>query len=128
MGQGIYSIKLNNTDKIYIGKTSNFKNRWNQHIALLNNNKHHCADLQNHFNSLNENKSIKFSVLEFCEPTHTKEKQHMKKIGSNKLFNTKKYGVKKTPIVDHDKNSQIINDVLAAYDFNFLSLVMNNLS
>lgn len=50
----IYKItnKLNN--KVYIGKTINFKRRIDKHKRLLNNKKHHNRHLQNAWNTLGE--------------------------------------------------------------------------
>jgi group I intron endonuclease len=63
---GVYKIinKVNN--KYYVGSTSNFKKRWNQHIKLLNRNKHKNDYLQNVWNKYGE-KSFEFIVVEYTD-------------------------------------------------------------
>ena len=63
---GVYKIinKINN--KYYVGSTSNFKKRWNQHIKLLNRNKHKNDYLQNVWNKYGE-KSFEFIVVEYTD-------------------------------------------------------------
>lgn len=63
---GVYKIinKINN--KYYVGSTSNFKKRWNQHIKLLNRNKHKNDYLQNAWNKYGKN-AFEFIVVEYTD-------------------------------------------------------------
>lgn len=62
--KGIYEIKNNITQKVYIGSTTTtFNKRFNQHLHLLRKNKHHCNYLQNAWNKYGEN-SFTFNILE----------------------------------------------------------------
>jgi group I intron endonuclease len=60
--QYVYKIinKINN--KFYIGRTQNLKERWNQHIERLRNNKHHCIHLQRAWNKCGE-ENFEFKLL-----------------------------------------------------------------
>jgi len=62
---GIYKITNVITGKVYIGSTTNFKNRWSSHICRLKNNTHHSIKLQNSVNKHNI-ENFKFEVLEEC--------------------------------------------------------------
>lgn len=66
----IYKIQSKINNKIYIGKTNNFKIRKWQHIHLLKKNDHHNKHLQNHFNKHIAIKSFEevfsFDIIETC--------------------------------------------------------------
>jgi len=51
---GIYTIRIKNSEKLYIGRTVSFAKRKSHHIWLLRLNKHHCKHLQNSFNKHEE--------------------------------------------------------------------------
>jgi group I intron endonuclease len=62
----IYQIRNIINDKIYIGSTNNLYRRWEEHIRLLNKNKHHSRRLQNSWNLYGE-KKFKFEIIENLE-------------------------------------------------------------
>lgn len=63
---GIYRIKHIKSNKDYIGSAVNLRTRWNNHIGVLRNNKHHNSYLQNAFNKYGED-SFRFEIIEFVE-------------------------------------------------------------
>lgn len=63
MNSGIYQIRNTVNDKIYIGSTNSFKERWNNHIKLLRKNRHDNDHLQNAWNLYGE-ENFKFEILE----------------------------------------------------------------
>jgi group I intron endonuclease len=62
---GIYQIRNIKNDKIYIGSTINFKNRFYQHIRELNKGIHHSAKLQKSWNIHSQDNFV-FEVLEIA--------------------------------------------------------------
>ncbi len=66
MNSGIYMIKNEETNKVYIGSTANFKTRFYEHRRSLRGNKHHSAYLQNSWNKRG-NKAFRFYKLEYIE-------------------------------------------------------------
>lgn len=74
MNSGIYQIKNNTTNKIYIGSTDNFERRKGQHFWHLQSNSHHSTHLQHSFNKYGE-KAFEFSILEECEPDMLLERE-----------------------------------------------------
>jgi len=63
--KGIYCIINIKTSKRYIGSTSvTFDQRFNSHIRLLRQNKHHSIHLQNSWNKYGE-ESFKFYIIKF---------------------------------------------------------------
>lgn len=63
---GIYMIKNNINEKIYIGKALNVEDRWKYgHINPLNKNKHGNNHLQNSWNKYGKN-NFDFSIIEQC--------------------------------------------------------------
>ena len=60
---GIYSITCTITNKVYIGKSINIKNRWHQHRYALRRNNHDNSYLQNAWNTHGE-KNFQFSIVE----------------------------------------------------------------
>jgi group I intron endonuclease len=66
MTSGIYAIiNIVNGNK-YIGSTIDIQDRWNDHIELLNKNKHHSPHLQNAWNKYGS-EAFKFEILEICD-------------------------------------------------------------
>ena len=59
---GIYEIKNKINGKVYIGKASNIKKRWNHHIEKLESNSHHNKKLQEDFNKYGLN-NFEFSIV-----------------------------------------------------------------
>lgn len=90
---GIYIIKCNVDNKVYIGQSINLEKRINEHKSLLKRNKHSNCHLQNSFNKYGEENFI-FEFLEILdEKDYTKEKlnfleiKYIEKYHSNKRYN-----------------------------------------
>lgn len=66
MGCGIYQIKNKLNNKVYIGSSTNVKNRLYKHLWLLKKNKHDNTHLQNSFNEYGED-YFDFSLVEYCD-------------------------------------------------------------
>lgn len=66
MKSGIYQIKNNVTNKIYIGSSDNFERRRGQHFWRLQSGSHHSIHLQHSFNKYGE-EAFEFSIIEECE-------------------------------------------------------------
>lgn len=62
---GIYKIYFSNTDKVYIGSSSDIDKRIKQHKAMLSNDCHHSYKLQEYYNKNND--KIEFSIIEECQ-------------------------------------------------------------
>jgi len=67
MTGGIYTIRVEDSDKFYIGRTKKFTTRKAHHLWLLRKNKHHCKYLQNYFN--------KYGCIKFIEEQEENDKQ-----------------------------------------------------
>ena len=74
MKSGIYYIKNLVNDKMYVGQTGDFTNRWAHHRNDLKNGKHHNVKLQNAWNKYGED-NFEFGVLEECEPDKLNERE-----------------------------------------------------
>ena len=64
----IYKYSCLNTDKIYIGSSTNYLRRWKAHHDRLRANSHHSIHLQRSYNRHGE-ESFKFTVIEFVDDT-----------------------------------------------------------
>jgi len=60
---GIYKIKNNKNDKVYIGSSNNMERRFKDHARLLENNKHYNKYLQNAWNKYD----FFFEIIEIVE-------------------------------------------------------------
>ena len=65
---GIYTIRVDGSDKFYIGRTKKFTTRKAHHLWLLRRNQHHCKHLQNAFN--------KYGKVQFVEEQEENDKQN----------------------------------------------------
>lgn len=65
MISGIYTIENIITGKLYVGYTSNFRDRWDTHRRLLRKNKHNNEYLQASWNKYGEESFI-FDILTEC--------------------------------------------------------------
>ena len=65
MNSGVYQIKNNANNNIYIGSSINFNQRKYKHFSNLRNNKHKNIHLQNSYNKYGED-SLNFSILAIC--------------------------------------------------------------
>jgi len=71
---GIYSIYCIISDKIYIGKAHNFRNRFKYHKQKLKKNQHENPHLQNAWNLYGE-LAFKFFVVEYCDKNEAPKKE-----------------------------------------------------
>lgn len=62
---GIYKIVNKINMKVYIGQSINIKQRWKDHIRVLNQNKSRCTLLQRAWNKYGE-ENFSFEILELC--------------------------------------------------------------
>lgn len=62
---GIYYIKNNQNNKLYIGQSVNVEKRFQQHKSMLKHNRHENEYLQSSWNKYGEN-SFEFNVIECC--------------------------------------------------------------
>ncbi|WEG18630.1 GIY-YIG nuclease family protein [Alkalihalophilus pseudofirmus] len=66
---GIYEIKNNLNNKVYVGSAVDIFTRWKNHINNLNRNTHHSKHLQNAWNKYGGG-NFKFKVLEYVDKDH----------------------------------------------------------
>lgn len=81
--KGIYAIKNKINGKMYIGMTTDFKDRIEKHLWALRNNKHHSIKLQRAFNKYGEDNFDYYVLEEMKESTSNqlaeKERDYIKK-------------------------------------------------
>lgn len=87
----IYMIRNKVTDKKYVGRTSNWAQRWSQHKSLLRSGNHHCSELQNDWNELGE-ESFVYERLTKIKGTNSGEQEaawmaHFYQQDENCLYN-----------------------------------------
>jgi group I intron endonuclease len=90
---GIYQIKNNINNKIYIGSSKDITKRWNNHITNLNNNTHHSYKLQNDWIKYNI-KDFSFSILEIIyddKKLLVREQFYIDQYDIEKLYNVMSY-------------------------------------
>jgi len=63
---GIYTIRVQGSEKFYIGRTKKFTTRKAHHLWLLRRNEHHCEHLQNAYN--------KYGSVNFVEEQEENDK------------------------------------------------------
>ena len=71
---GIYSITCTITNKVYIGKSINIKNRWNQHVYTLRKNNHDNSYLQNAWNTHGE-ENFRLDIIEETTEEELQDKE-----------------------------------------------------
>jgi group I intron endonuclease len=67
MNGGIYTIRVQGSEKFYVGRTISFPKRKAHHMWLLRRERHHCKHLQNAFN--------KYGSVEFVEEIVENDKE-----------------------------------------------------
>lgn len=91
MKSGIYCIRCTVNGKLYIGSTSNFKQRWKTHRVQLRGGRHHNVHLQRAWKICGESQ-FRFIVLMHCERHElfkwerafiNKYKPHLRNVGYN---------------------------------------------
>jgi len=120
---GIYKIQSKKIiDRIYYGRTIDFDKRKQQHIILLNKNKHHSIILQNHVNKYGIN-DLFFELVEICSIKDL-EVVEQRYLDLNNYFNVSKSSlggrgtknitnIKKLPI---DEKIIILKDLISNGD------------
>jgi group I intron endonuclease len=71
---GIYKIKNEINNLIYIGQSNDIERRWKEHIYELNNNKHNNFHLQNAWNKYGCD-NFNFEKIEECNIQELNEKE-----------------------------------------------------
>ncbi len=90
---GIYKItNLQDTNKIYIGRSLDIKHRWESHISELNNGKHINKDLQIDWDEYGAD-NFKFEVIDECSSNKESKFRELQEIDKYrklgyKLYNT----------------------------------------
>lgn len=74
MSAGIYCIRCEINDKIYVGQSKNIGNRWKQHKTSLEKDEHINHELQEDYNNYGLDAFV-FSVLEIIENNDNLQKQ-----------------------------------------------------
>lgn len=112
MNSGIYEIKCNATNKVYIGQSIDVDNRLKTHLNELKNNNHCNKELQEDFNTYGSI-NFEFKIIASCEPEvlNCLEKYYIDKYSElNKSYNVKAGGAK-------DRKEQL----LTAYEYKIIS-------
>lgn len=103
---GIYQIKNLITGVVYVGSSSRFKKRWNQHARSLCEGKHHTKYLQSsyqkHISETGTNDFLEFSVLEVMENSTKSERLTREEWWIQKLIidGLQLYNVNKKPTLE----------------------------
>ena len=132
---GIYKIYCKDTNKYYIGQSVNVKNRLNQHLSELKNNKHINQELQEDFNSCGEDAFI-FEKIKDVEEEFLNifEKYYMEYYNSleggynvmpmNNLVRSKdKHMAKKENLINYFENIDYIEVPIYTYDICMLDAI-----
>lgn len=86
--QGVYLIRCKSENKIYIGVSNNIRNRYNQHMSLLNKNKHPNMYLQSAFNQFGKNDFCCEILYEAKNPNVPKKELYDLEIYYISLYNS----------------------------------------
>jgi len=113
----IYIIQNKVNQKVYVGVTVCYENRWSQHILSLRKKNHHSLKLQRAWNKYGE-ENFSFEVIERCDLQHLYQKEidHILELNSYKLgYNNTKGGKggDYRPIKQFDKFGNFIEEFLS---------------
>lgn len=86
--KGIYLIRCNSENKIYIGQSKNIKKRYNGHIEKLRKNTHPNIYLQNAFNHYGEKDFSCETLYELLDENFDRKKLHELEIYYISLYNS----------------------------------------
>jgi len=92
---GVYIITNLINNKIYIGETTNLESRLIEHLRRLLSKRHVNEHLQNAV-TLYGIENFKFEILEFCECSDTKKREHYWVVHLHALDKEKGYNIKPT--------------------------------
>lgn len=109
---GIYQIRNTTNNKLYIGSTTSFYRRWNEHQRKLNLNKYTSSKLQNAWNKYSKESFI-FEILLECDVDSLliQEQYYIDKLDTVNLgYNTapkagNTLGIKKPPLTQEQKTA-----------------------
>lgn len=97
----IYGIFHLESGRVYIGSTTNMKNRQKDHLSQLRNKRHYCAQLQEDWTKFGA-AAFDFRVLENCpEIELVKRETKWMCEHKEKLYNTKKRAARRKRILDN---------------------------
>ena len=117
MTSGIYQIRNIKNNKVYVGQTINFRDRFNQHKSSLLGDKHYNKYLQRSFNKYGIENFV-FEVLEYCpkERLNEKEREWIKykrseyaEYGYNAAYAVIKFGQYDTSLSEINVTNKTIN-------------------
>lgn len=84
-GAGIYAIINIQSNKLYIGSTSDFGRRYSQHFGSLKSGKHHCKHLQNSYKKHGKHNFI-YVLIEVIEVQYLAPKMLQLKLYNREQF------------------------------------------
>jgi group I intron endonuclease len=91
---GIYKIINTHTNRVYIGQSWTFKDRWRSHKSQFKKNKHQNKFLQNDYNKclleLGNDDFLEFHVLEVMENSTKEERNHREEFYIASIFDKQK--------------------------------------
>jgi group I intron endonuclease len=95
--QYIYKIVNLIDGKFYVGRTNDLKERWNRHIEMLRNNRHHCIYLQRAWNKYGD-ENFEFAIEEVFDTGDDEIDLKLSQQAEQELINTYKpgYGIYNT--------------------------------
>lgn len=104
----IYAIRCKVNKKIYVGKATNYFSRFYFHIRDLDNQKHHCKDLQDDYNAFGK---VNFDIVILKEVTPEEdlflvELEEISKVSPDLLYNS---NTKENKVICyHSKTGEIL--------------------
>lgn len=116
MNTGIYIIKNNISDKVYIGSAVNIKKRLAKHFSALKHNEHHSIIFQRFYNKYKDSIILKYEVLEYCEINELIQKEQFYIDNcENMLLNVNKIANSRLGLTNRPEHNQKISDSLIGH-------------
>ncbi len=116
MDSGIYIIKNNINDKVYIGSAINIKRRIGRHFSELKHNKHGNIIFQRLYNKYADTIALSYEILENCNTKDLIQKEQFY-IDSckNSLLNINKIANSRTGVTNSVEHNQKISNTLLGH-------------